>query len=151
MPEEMSRAGFSFSRSVDGRLKHTGGSSAAQMRIVPQNAPGNAPASMRMFCPVMNPTFALARNAQSAPSSAGSPNRCAGFRACASVRAASSEIPRCATARSSDDRIRVGLKRAGLDRIDRHVVADMGAGGGPKKCGEAGKLAKATSPPFSQT
>lgn len=55
----------------------------------PQKAPGKAPPSMRMFCPAMNPAWALARKAQSAPNSAGSPNRPTGIRAFKSARAVS--------------------------------------------------------------
>src|SRR5258707_7961951 len=44
-----------------------------------QSVPGNAPPSIRMFCPVMKPAFAPQRNAQARPNSSGSPTRPAGL------------------------------------------------------------------------
>src|SRR5271166_6224674 len=60
----------------------------------------------------MKPALALARKAQRAPSSAESPKRRAGLRACASARAASSDIPRPA-ARSIAERCRSVSKAPG--------------------------------------
>src|SRR5271166_938750 len=62
----------------------------------------------------MKPALALARKAQRAPNSAGSPKRRAELRAWASARAASSDIPRWPAARSIADRCRSVSKAPGL-------------------------------------
>ena len=89
----------------------------------PQNAPAKAPPSMRMFCPVMKPAWALARKAQSAPNSAGSPNCPTGICAFELARATSTLTPRCAAVSREAGFLPVGFKRSGLDRVDRDVVA----------------------------
>ena len=71
----------------------------------------------------MKPACALARKAQSAPNSSGSPNRPAGI--CAfeiAPRRVHAHAPLPRGAREAR-LLPVGLERAGLDRIDRDVVA----------------------------
>ncbi len=101
----------------------------------PQNVPGNAPPSIRMFWPVMNPAFALARKAQSAPNSAGSPRRWAGLRVCA--RAVSSGTPALGGDALQRGPPAVGFERSRLDGIDGHVVARVSTRGRRQERSEA--------------
>ena len=86
----------------------------------------------------MNPAPALARKAQSAPSSAGSPKRRAGMRAQRfGPRAVERDAALGGGARETRP-LTVGLERAGLDRIDRHVVGRMRPRRGGQEGGQAG-------------